>query len=197
MLRVQQFLPLAWIAGACASSHEFLSKAPVPTQWPVAPVDGGSADVPPGRAVEKLDSVDMPSNITAGALASPDSAKAEVAQSAAAVASLEGVGVGAAAQSAAGGVGGCTMYAGRNCYGNGNNYEPCQGEHGGWSHAPDEYSYKVASLWECTHICNGDSSCYAVVYLPSQSKCFFRYDILLSRCDYSSGADHFDTYICR
>merc|ERR1719330_2330985 len=104
---------------------------------------------------------------------------------------------GAAPPSPTGDVGGCTMYAGKNCYGNGNNYEPCQGEHGGWSHAPDEYSYKVTSLWECTHICNSDSSCYAVVYLPSQSKCFLRYDILLSRCDYSTGADHFDTYICR
>jgi len=196
MLAVQQFLSLVLIVGAGASSEEFLSKAPVPTQWPAAPVDGDSAGST-GHSVEQLASMEMPSNITAGALASPEDAKAEVAQSAVAVAGLEGVGVGAAAQSAAGGVGGCTMYAGRNCYGNGNNYEPCQGEHGGWSHAPDEYSYKVTSIWECTHICNGDSSCYAVVYLPSQSKCFFRYNILLSRCDYSTGGDHFDTYICR
>merc|ERR1712051_1063297 len=96
-----------------------------------------------------------------------------------------------------GGVGGCRKFSGRNCYGSGNNYESCQGQHGGYSSAPDAYSYRTTSLWDCTHICNGDWSCHAVVYMPSQSKCYFRNYVNIGACAWSSGHDHFDTYVCK
>merc|ERR1712186_285210 len=95
-------------------------------------------------------------------------------------ASPEGTSLEAAVQRGSNDVGGCRKYSGRNCYGNGNNYEPCRGQNGGYSNAADEYSYRKTSLWECTHICitdlqeNGDRNCHAVVYLPSQGKCYFR-----------------------
>jgi len=118
--------------------------------------------------------------------------------------SLEGAEAEAATQlSAAGGwwrggqyVGGCKKYSGRNCYGNGNNYERCQGQNGGLSNAPDAYSYVKTSLWDCTHRCNGDWSCNAVVYMPSQRKCFFRTHVNIDACAWSTGQDHFDTYVC-
>jgi len=131
-----------------------------------------------------------------GALLAATGAEGVALGAAGATVSPEGAEVEAAAQSAVG-VGGCTKYSGRNCYGSGNNYESCQGQHGGYSSAPDAYSYRTTSLWDCTHICNGDWSCHAVVYMPSQSKCYFRNYVNIGACAWSSGHDHFDTYVCK